>query len=83
MGIFGSSEESVENKAIDSTGNVNNNIILMQQEEARDTHSQLVLNQKLFIASCLLVLFEVIKLTVYVISSYKKKLKKAIGGNSA
>lgn len=78
--IFGSSEESSESKTIDTNGNVNNNIVLLQQE-ARDTHDQMVLNQKMFIASCLLVLFEVVKLTVYVISSYKKKIKKAIGGN--
>lgn len=77
MGLFGDSEESIENKAIDSSGNINNNIIL--REEARDTHDQLLLNQKLFIASCLLVAFETIKLTMYIISSYKRKLKKAIG----
>lgn len=82
MGIFGSSEENSESKVIDTNGNVNNNIVLLQQE-ARDTHDQMVLNQKMFIASCILILFEAIKLTVFVISSYKKKLKKTISGNKS
>lgn len=80
MGIFGSSEESSESKTIDTNGNVNNNIVPLQQE-AKDTHDQVLLNQKIFYTSCLLVLFEAIKLTIYVISSYKKKLKKTISGN--
>lgn len=82
MGIFGSSEENLESKTVDTTGNVNNNIVLMQQE-ARDTHDQMILNQKIFYTSCLLVMFETIKLVVYVISSYKKKLKKTIGANKS
>lgn len=80
MGIFGSSEENTESKTIDTSGNVNNNIVLLQQE-AKDTHDQVLLNQKIFYTSCLLVMFETIKLVVYVISSYKKKLKKTISGN--
>lgn len=82
MGIFGSSEENLESKIVDTTGNVNNNIVLMQQE-AKDTHDQVILNQKIFYTSCLLVMFETIKLVVYVISSYKKKLKKTIGVNKS
>lgn len=82
MGFFGGSEEeSNEAKTVDTTGNVNNNIVLLQ--EARDTHEQMILNQKLVYASYALVLFEVIKLAVYIFSSYKKKLKKTLSGNKA
>lgn len=42
--IFGSSEERVEEKTIDSNGQVNNNIVI---QEARDIHSQLQYNEKL------------------------------------
>lgn len=80
MGIFGSSEENIESKTIDTSGNVNNNIVLMQQE-ARDTHEQMLLNHKIFYANCILIVFETIKLLVYTISAYKKKLKKTIGAN--
>lgn len=80
MGIFGSSEENTESKVVDTNGNVNNNIVLLQ--EAKDTHEQVILNQKIFYTSCLLVIFEAIKLAVYVISSYKKKLKKSLSANA-
>lgn len=79
MGIFGSSEENIEQKTIDTSGHVNNNVVLLQ--EAKDNHEQVILSQKLFYVSCLLVLFEIIKLVIFIFSSYKKKLKKAIGGN--
>lgn len=80
MGIFGSSEETNEEKNIDSTGHVNNNIVI---QEAKDTHSQLIVNERLYYATLILVLFEVIKLGIFMFSSYKRKLKKAYKGNES
>lgn len=59
MGIFGDSEEnnSDEQKTIDANGNVNNNIII---REANDTHQQMLLNEKLLVATYLLVAAEII-----------------------
>lgn len=79
MGIFGSSEERVEEKTVDTSGHVNNNIII---QEAEDTHNQLILNEKIFYASCLLVIFEAIKLIVYIVGAYKRKLIKSLTGET-
>lgn len=73
MGWFSSSEERTEEKAIDSTGQVNNNIII---QEAKDTHSQMLANEKLLVATYILVFFEIIKLGVYIYINFKKGLKK-------
>lgn len=81
MGSSSSSEEDTEIKTVDSTGPVNNNIIL--QREARDTHSQMILNQKILFVGCIMVLFEIIKLAIYLVNSYKKRVKKAYVGNNA
>lgn len=77
MGIFGSSEETIESKAIDTNGQVNNNIII---QEARDTHAQMLLNEKLLFASYLLVASEALKLVIYVCHTVKKVLKKKYQG---
>lgn len=72
---MGSSEskEETEVKTVDSNGNINNNIIL---QEARDTHSQMVIGEKLLFATYLLVMFETIKILIYIIQSFRKMLKK-------
>lgn len=80
MGIFGSSEESIEQKTIDTNGQVNNNIVI---QEAKDTHSQLLVNSKLLYATYALVFFELIKLATYMFNSYRSKLKKAIQQRNA
>lgn len=69
MGIFGSSEERTEEKAVDSTGHVNNNIII---REAQDTHQQMISGEKLVIATYLLVFAEILKLIFFF-----KPLRKA------
>lgn len=74
MGLFGDSSEEIEHKVVDTTGQVNNNIIV---QEARDTHDQLLVNEKLLLATSALVVFEVIKLVIYAFAVYKKKMKKA------
>lgn len=79
MGIFGSSEEKTEEKTVDSTGHVNNNIVI---QEAADTHQQLIVNEKLFYITSLLVIFEIIKLGVFIFSGYKRRLKKMYGKNN-
>lgn len=71
--IFGSSEEEVETKTVDSNGNVNNNIII---REANDTHSQMLIGEKMLIASYLLVAAEVLKLAIHLYNSFKKTLKR-------
>lgn len=73
MGFFGSSEESVEQKTIDTNGNVNNNIII---QEARDTHHQMILNEKLLAATYFLCALEVIKFVVYLFLGYRRNIKK-------
>lgn len=73
MGIFGSSEEKTEEKMVDSTGHVNNNIII---QEAKDTHHQMLLNEKLLMATYVLVFLEIIKLMMYSFCAYKKYLKR-------
>lgn len=77
MGWFGSSEERTEEKAVDSTGHVNNNIII---QEAQDTHAQMLTNEKLLVASYLLVFFEIVKLGVYIYINFKKNIKKKYEG---
>lgn len=74
MGIFGSSEESVETKAIDTNGQVNNNIIIIQ--EAKDTHSQMVLSEQLRFGTYILIGFEVIKVSICLFSAYRRHIKK-------
>lgn len=73
MGFFGSDEQSVEEKAVDSTGHVNNNIII---QEARDTHGQLVISEKLLFGTYVLISIELIKLLIIVLSAFKKHIKK-------
>lgn len=75
MGIFSSSSEesSVETKTVDSNGNINNNIIL---QEAQDVHSQLLSNEKLLIATYALVFAEILKISVYLFHTLRRKIKK-------
>lgn len=73
MGSSESSEQKTEEKMVDATGQVNNNIII---QEAKDTHLQMLLNEKLLMASYILIGFEIIKLMVYVYTQYQNKMKK-------
>lgn len=70
--LFGSSEEE-ETKTVDSNGNVNNNIII---REANDTHSQLLVGEKLLIATYLLVAAEILKLGFHLFHGLKRAIKK-------
>lgn len=72
MGSSQSAEET-EVKTVDSNGNINNNIIL---QEAHDTHTQMVINEKLLLATYALVLAEVIKVGIYLFHAFRKTLKK-------
>lgn len=71
--LFGSNEEEVETKTIDANGNVNNNIII---REANDTHSQMLIGEKMLFATYILIAAEVLKLGLYIFHSFKKTLKK-------
>lgn len=73
MGWFGSSEEETEMKTVDSNGNINNNVII---QEAKDTHSQMLLNERLVFATHILVGFEILKFAVYTFHAIRKTLKK-------
>lgn len=76
MGIFGSSEERVEEKTVDSTGHVNTNIVI---QEARDTHDIAKGNEKMLTVMYIMCLLETIKIAIYLYKCFKKNLKKKYG----
>lgn len=78
MGWFGSSEENNEETLINTDGHVNNNIII---QEAKDTHLQAALSEKLVIGTYVLITLEIIKLIMYSYSMWKKHLKKKYNSN--
>lgn len=73
MGWFSSDEVNVDEKVIDSTGQVNTNIII---QEANDTHTQALLSERLLIATYFMVFIEIIKLTICGYGMWKRQLKK-------
>lgn len=73
MGIFGSSEERRDEKMVESTGHVNTNIVI---QEARDTHDQLKINEKMLMTMYLMCFIEIIRLGIYLFCNFKKSLKK-------
>lgn len=79
MGIFGSSEESVENKVVESSGHVNNNIII---QEAKDTHSQMILSEKLLFGTYILIGLEFFKIGICLFSAYRRCIKKKYQSSS-
>lgn len=66
-------EENNEQKTVDSSGHVNNNIII---QEANDTHRQMLTNEKLLIATYFLCGVELLRLFLFAFHSYKKNMKK-------
>lgn len=80
MGWFTSSEEvqEIEQKTVDSNGNINNNVII---QEAADTHHQTIIGEKMLIATYILVAAEVMKLGIYLYHSFAKKFKKKYQAN--
>lgn len=80
MGSSESSEQRTEEKMVDATGQINNNIII---QEAKDTHIQMLLNEKLLMASYILIGFETIKLIVYCYTQYQIKMKKKYAKKNA
>lgn len=73
MGWFGSSEEVNEEKLVDTNGNVNNNIII---QEARDTHLQATLSEKLLFATYVLIALETVKLIICFYNMWRRQMKK-------
>lgn len=73
MGIFGSSEETIEAKTIDTNGQVNNNIVI---QEARDTHSQMILSEKLLFGTYILIGLETVKIAICLFGAYRRHMKK-------
>lgn len=73
MGGSSSSEETSESKMVDTSGNVNNNIII---QEAKDTHHQMLVAEKLLVATYLLVSAEGIKLLIFLFIQLKQTFKK-------
>lgn len=78
MGSSNSSEEKFEEKIVDSNGQVNNNIVI---QEAKDTHNQVLINEKMLMAAYALIAFEVIKLFIYLYTQYCAKMKKKYSKN--
>ena len=79
MGWFGSSEENIEAKTIDTSGNVNNNIII---QEARDTHSQMLIDEKILFATHILVAIKILQLIIYAFHALRKTFKRKYGNNN-
>lgn len=73
MGWFSSSEENIEEKVVDSTGHVNNNIVI---QEARDTHDQLKTNERMLHVSYVMCAVVILKLGLYLYCKFIRKLKK-------
>lgn len=73
MGWFSSDEQEIESKVVDTTGNVNNNIII---REAADIHSAMVISERLLFATYLLVGFEIVKIGIYAFHSLRKCWKR-------
>lgn len=79
MGWFGSSEENVEEKMVDSNGNINNNIII---QEARDTHLQAELSEKLLFGTYTLIALEALKITICFYNMWIRRIKKKYNNNN-
>lgn len=73
MGWFGSEEQVSESKTVDSVGHVNTNIVI---QEAADTHSSMIISEKLLFATYLLVGAEILKLGLYATQSIRRYFKK-------
>lgn len=73
MGWFDSSEEQIEQKMVDSNGQVNNNIII---QEAKDVHEQLKLNEKLLTVMNIMCGIELLRLGMYIYFKLVKSIKK-------
>lgn len=73
MGWFSSSEEINEEKLVDTNGNVNNNIII---QEAKDTHLQATLSEKLLFATYILITLETVKITICFYNMWRRQMKK-------
>lgn len=73
MGWFSSSEETNEEKLVDSNGHVNNNIII---QEAKDTHHQSIITERLLFATYALIGLEIIKVVICSYGMWKRQLKK-------
>lgn len=70
-----SSKDDKEWKNIDTAGQVNNNIVI-QQQEAKDIHAQLKINDQMLTIMFAMFVLEVIKFILYVFFKFKKNLKK-------
>lgn len=79
MGWFDSSEEQIEQKMVDSNGQVNNNIII---QEAKDVHEQLRLNEKLLTVMYTMCGIELLRLGMYIYFKFIKSIKKKCGRNN-
>lgn len=79
MGWFGSSEETNEENMVDSNGHVNNNIVI---QEARDTHIQAALSEKLLFATYILIGLETAKLAICFYNMWRRQIKKKYNNNN-
>lgn len=78
MGWFSASEEVTEEKLVDSTGHVNNNIII---QETKDTHLQAVISEKLLFAAYVLIAIEILKLGICSYNAWKRHIKRKYDNN--
>lgn len=61
MGWLLGDEQTNEAQLVDSTGHVNNNVII---QEAKDTHQQAILSEKLVYGTYILIALEIVKLAI-------------------
>lgn len=79
MGWFSSDEETTEEKLVDTAGHVNNNVII---QEARDTHLQAILIEKLVYGTYILIALELVKLAICSYNMMRRQVKKRYSGNN-
>lgn len=80
MGWFTSSEEvEMELKTVDTTGNVNNNIIV---QSANDNHRQVQIDEKILFATHILIGIKVLQLTIYAFHAIRKMFKRKYGNQN-
>lgn len=77
MGIFGDSIE--ETIAVDSNGQVNNNIII---QEAADIHDQTKTTERVLSVMYIMCALEVMKIGIYIYNSFVKRMKKKYRNNA-
>lgn len=79
MGWFSPDVETNEENLVDSSGHVNNNIII---QEAKDTHLQTAISEQLLIATYAMIAIEILKLAICSYNVWRKRIKRKYNGDN-